>query len=106
MIRSSSALPVGDLTRLRLFVQESEAFVTGVEVDPSQIRKLEPGDRFHKLNRLPDRLENPVIFTGGASVADKLKIPVLGVMKIGKASVREGANEIEGEGSPLVSTQE
>ncbi len=94
-----------EVSRLRLFVQQVQAFVCRVDIRTAGLVHRLPGNRFQKIERVRDRSDDCVVLIRHWRMPDPVQVPVFRMMQVGETAVDQGTHEIQGQRRPLVTAK-
>jgi len=89
------ALAARNEARLRLFVQQVQRLVAGIERGPARLVHPAAADRLEEVERVRDRRRNLPVLIGERGMPHEIQVPVLGVVQVREAAVDQGAYEIQ-----------
>ena len=91
---------------LRLLVVQQEAFMGSVEIRAAQAAEIASRRMLDEIQRARNALHDRLVSLRLRRVTHPVQVPVLRVMQIGKTTVHQRTNEIQGQRRALVSAQQ
>ena len=95
-----------DVTGLRLFGQEVQALVAGVEIASRGGVNPQSAHGFEEFQRFGDRIDDSLVGLAQRRLVQEAQVPVLGVMQVGEPAVDQRPHEVQRERGALVAAQQ